>query len=256
MRHLRIRHRVDHHRPVLDDAVLLVLLTDHVAGCVVQEQQWRIRAIGEFDELRGLLRLLAEQHALRVGQDADGITVDVGPPRTQRVAVFGLELVEITVVDDPRDHVARVERDLEIGWDDTEEFFGVVARFPHLCARLPTGLGPVEPRHDPTPDPDRILFVCGVVVGQTRSTRMHLSATEGLVVAFLAGGHLHQRRSAEEHLGTAVDHHDVIAHARDVCPAGRGVSEDQRDRRNPRCRQPCQVTEHPTAGNEHLFLRR
>jgi hypothetical protein len=48
---------------VLDDAALLVLLADHVAGGVVQEQQRGVALVGELDELRGLLRLLAEQHA-------------------------------------------------------------------------------------------------------------------------------------------------------------------------------------------------
>ena len=182
--------------------------------------------------------------------------MDVGPSRAQRVAVLGLELVEIAVVDDARDHVARVERDLEIWRDDAEEFLGVVARFPHLRARLSARLGPVEPRHDPTPDPDRILFVGGVVVGKTRRARVHLSAAKGLVVAFLAGGHLHQRRSAEEHLGASVDHHDVIAHARDVRSAGRRVTEDQCDGRDTRRRQPRQIAEHPPAGDEHLLLRR
>ena len=43
---------------------------------------------------------------------------------------------------------------------------------------------------------------------------MHLGAAERLVVGLLAGGHLHQRRAAEEHLGLLLDHHGVVAHAR------------------------------------------
>ena len=50
---------------------LLVLLADHVAGDVLQEDQRRVDLVGELDELRGLLRLLGEQHAAVVGEDAD-----------------------------------------------------------------------------------------------------------------------------------------------------------------------------------------
>ena len=60
---------------------------------------------------------------------------------------------------------------------------------------------------------------------------MHLGAAEGLVVGLLAGGHLHQRRPGEEHLGTFLDHHHVVAHPRDVRAAGGGIAENEGDGR-------------------------
>ena len=48
--------------PCFDDAALFVLLAHHVAGGVVQEQQWGVAAVGELNELGGLLRFGAEQH--------------------------------------------------------------------------------------------------------------------------------------------------------------------------------------------------
>ena len=66
-----LRDGVDHLGAVLDDAALLELLADHVAGGVLQEHQRRVDLVGELDELRRLLRLLAEQHAAMVGEDAD-----------------------------------------------------------------------------------------------------------------------------------------------------------------------------------------
>ena len=85
---------------------------------------------------------------------------------------------------------------------------------------------------------------------------MHLGATECLVVGFLAGGHLHQWGSGEEHLGSFLDHHDVIGHARHVCAPGGGVAEYQRDGGDARRGQACEVAEQPPAGDEDLLLRR
>ena len=110
MRHGRVGDGVDHHRPVLDDPALLVLLADHVAGGVLEEQQRRVGAVGELDELRRLLRLLAEQHAAGVGEDAQRIAVQAGPTGDQRRPVQRLELVELRAVDDAGDDLARVER--------------------------------------------------------------------------------------------------------------------------------------------------
>ena len=75
------------------------------------------------------------------------------------------------------------------------------------------------------------LLVDGEVVGEPGDPGVHLGAAERLVVGLLAGGHLHQRRTAEEHLGALLDHDDVVAHARDVGAAGGRVAEHQRDRR-------------------------
>ena len=118
---------VDHLGAVLDDPALLVVLADHVAGRVVQEQQRGVGLVGELDELRRLLRLLGEQHPLGVGEDADRVAVQLRPAGHERRAVERLELVErlavvrARAVDDPDDHLARVERLLEVGRDEVEE---------------------------------------------------------------------------------------------------------------------------------------
>ena len=102
------------------------VLAHHVAGGVVQEQQWRVGLVGQLDELGRLLRFLAEQHAAGVGQDADRVAVDARPSRcTSDAAVQRLELVEVGAVDDAGDDLARVERDRQVGGDDAEQFVGV-----------------------------------------------------------------------------------------------------------------------------------
>ncbi len=83
---------------------------------------------------------------------------------------------------------------------------------------------------------------------------MHFGAAQRLVVGFLAGGHLHQRRTGQEHLRAFFDHHHVIGHPGYVGPARGGVAEHQRDGGNPGRRQPGQVAEHLPAGDEDLFL--
>ena len=116
-------------------------------------------------------------------------------------------------------------------------------------------LAPVQPGDDAAADADGVELVDGEVVGQTRSAGVHLGAAERLVVGLLAGGHLHQRRPGQEHLGAFLDHHDVVGHAGDVGTAGGGVAEHQRDGRDARRRQPGQVAEHLAAGDEDLLLR-
>ena len=83
---------------------------------------------------------------------------------------------------------------------------------------------------------------------------MHRGTAQLLVGRLLAGGHLHQRRSAEEDLGALLDHHDVVAHARDVGAAGRRVAEDEGHGGQGRGRTAGEVAERPPSGDEQLGL--
>ena len=76
------------------------------------------------------------------------------------------------------------------------------------------------------------MLVDGEVVGEPGDPRVHLGAAQRLVVGLLAGGHLHQRRPAEEHLGLAVDQDRVVAHAGHVGAARGRVAEHQRHGRH------------------------
>jgi hypothetical protein len=84
--------------PSLGDAAGLVLLADHEAGDVLQEQQRDIALAAQLDEMRALQRALAEQDAV-VGDDADRHAPDMGEAADQRRAVERLELVELRAVD-------------------------------------------------------------------------------------------------------------------------------------------------------------
>ena len=58
----------------------------------------------------------------------------------------------------------------------------------------------------------------------------------------------------EEHLGAALDHHDVVAHARHVGAARGGVPEHEGDGGDGRRRALGQVAKAPAAGDEDLGL--
>ena len=123
-------------------------------------------------------------------------------------------------------------------------------------ARTGAALALVEAAHDLAAEPDAVELVDCEVVGKTADPRVHLGAAERLVVALLAGRHLHQRRTAEEDLRALLDHHDVVAHARHVRAAGRRVAEHDGDRRDAFRRELGDVVERLPAGDEDLALRR
>ena len=202
------------------------------------------------------MRLLAEQHATVVGEDADRVAVQLGEPGDERRAVQRLELVEVAVVDQPGDHIARIERHLRIDRWDAEQVLGIESRWLAGSTWPGSALALVEAAHDLTPETNAVELVDGEVVGKTTDSGVHLGAAERLVVALLAGGHLHQRRAAEEHLRSLLDHHDVVAHSRHVGAAGRGVAEHDGDGRDSFGRQLGDVVEGLPAGDEDLALGR
>ena len=107
LRHPRARHRGDHLGAVLGDAARLVVAAHHEARDVLQEQQRDHALVAQLDEMRALHGGFAEQHAV-VGDDADGVAVDVRETGDQRAAVLGLELGELASVDDAGDDFAHV----------------------------------------------------------------------------------------------------------------------------------------------------
>src|SRR5438876_935163 len=113
LRHLRRCHGVHHLGTVLRDAPVLVLLADHEAGDVLEEEERHAALAGERDEVRALQRGLREEHAV-VGEDADLVAVQAGEAGDQRRAVERLELVEAAAVDQTRNHLPNLVRPARI----------------------------------------------------------------------------------------------------------------------------------------------
>ena len=63
-----------------------------------------------------------------VGDDADRLAFDAGVPAHRGRTIIGAELGEIGIVDDPRDHLAHVDRPLVIHRHDAQQFLGIMAR--------------------------------------------------------------------------------------------------------------------------------
>ena len=137
---------------------------------------------------------------------------------------------------------------------DPDQLLAVASWRTAATARWRAELAVVQAANDPPPDAQGIDLVDGVVVGEAADPGVHVGAAEALVVALLAGRHLHQRRPAEEHLRALVDHDDVVAHAGHVGAAGGRVAEDERDRRHAGRGQAGEVAEALPAGDEDLGL--
>ena len=109
-------------------------------------------------------------------------------------------------------------------------------------------------RHNATPEANRVGLIAREVVGEAAGARVHLGATERLLISVFIDGHLHERRPAEEHLRRASLHHHVVAHARHVGAARGAASEHHRDGGDTRARELREVLEAGAAEHEDLGL--
>ena len=182
------------------------------------------------------------------------------PAADERLAVQRLELVEAGAVDDPRDHLARVElRAVVVGNQPVE--LGRVDRRRLGRRDLPGRLGPapVRVRDDPPRDRERMLVARRVVVGDAGLARVHVGAAELLGGHVLPGRGLHERRAADEDRPGPAHDHRLVAHRRHVGAAGRARAHHDRDLRDPLRRHARLVEEDPPeviAVGEHLGLQR
>ncbi len=245
---------IDHLGAVLDDPALLVVPPHHVTGGVVDEDDRGVVAVAQLDELGRLVGLLGEDHPLLIGHHPHREPVDRPPSGDHRGAVERLVLLEPRAVEHPGQHLAHVEGDPEVARDDAQQVLGVVDRLVAGHGRPRSQLAPVEVDDDLTADPDGVLLVDGEVVRQTRGARVHLGAPQFLIGGLFAGGHLDQRRPTEEHLGTLLDHHRVVAHRRHIRSAGGGVAEDDGEGGDALLRQLGEIAEPLAAGDEDLGL--
>ena len=104
-----------------------------------------------------------------------------------------------------------------------------------------------------------MLVVERLVVGDAGAAGVDLGAAELLGRDVLAGRGLHQRRPAEEDRAGAPDDDGLVAHRRDVRPAGGARAHHERDLRDPGGRHPGLVVEDPAevvAVREDLGLER
>ena len=212
LRHVRVRHRLDHLRAVLDHAGFLGRLADDVAGGVLQIEDRQPGLAARLDEVRRF-RCAGRIERPVVGDDADRKTLHGGVAAYGRGAVVRLEVEEIAIVGEARDHLAHVDRRLAVRRHDAEQFVRVVAR--RLALRR-GHIAPVQARDHLAREAHAVRVVLGEIFAEPRHMRVHHGAAELLVGRDLAGRGLQQRRPGEERLGAAAHHDDVVGEARHV----------------------------------------
>ena len=99
------------------------------------------------------------------------------------------------------------------------------------------------------------MLVLGEVFAEARYLGVHLGSAERLVVGFLAGCHLDQRRSCQKDLGLLLDHDVVVGEAGLVRAACGRVAEHHTHGRDPQLRQLDELVEEAAGLSEVGELR-
>ena len=182
--------------------------------------------------MRALLRRLGEEDAV-VRDDPHRIALDSRPATDERLTVELLELVEARAVDDPGDHLARVDLRSVIDGDQAVEIGRIGDRRLGLgdLPRAQRRRG-VQVAHDLAGDRERVLVGGRVVISDARLPCVDVGAPELLAGHLLPGRRLHERRAADEDRAGAAHDHGLVAHRRDVGPAGGAEAHHRRDLRN------------------------
>mmetsp|Transcript_45653 Transcript_45653/g.122749 ORF Transcript_45653/g.122749 Transcript_45653/m.122749 type:complete len:344 (-) Transcript_45653:720-1751(-) len=248
---------VHHLGTVPGDAAVLVGLTNHEAGDILQEEQRHAALTTELHKMRALERRLAEEDAI-VGDNANWVAVDVGESTHQRRAVAGLELMEARPVHDTTDDLADVERLCVVLGDHAKQLFRVIQRCLGLNLRSQGVRRLTCVRQDLAADLQRLRFVLSKVVGHARLGCVHVSTAKLLSRDILARCSLHERRTAKEDGAVALDNDILVGHCRHVRTTCRARAQDAGDLREARGRHVRLVVEDAAkvhAIREHLVLQ-
>eukprot|EP00754_Rhynchopus_humris_P044418 Rhum_TRINITY_DN4142_c0_g1::Rhum_TRINITY_DN4142_c0_g1_i1::g.13123::m.13123 len=242
LRHVRGRHSGHHLGAVLRDTSVLVLLADHEAGDVLDEQKRNTALRAQLDEVRGLHRRLREEHAV-VRDNADLATVQAAEAAHDRVAVQLLELIEARAVEDARNDLPDVEGRDHLGRHVRQEARHLGRRVQRLLVRVlhqgldvlslrPLARLDVQVLHAAPGQEERVLVGRRQVVDDTAVPRVHVAAAQLLLRHDLARGGLHQRRAAEEDGARLADDDRLVSHGRDVGATGRARAHHDGNLRN------------------------
>src|SRR5205807_2645387 len=100
------------------NAVSLIDLSHHETYDVVNEEERNASSVAQLDEVRALLRALAEHDPI-VGDDTNRLAADFGKATNQGLTVKGLEWVEAAVVDQAGEDLEHWQPLARIGRDDS-----------------------------------------------------------------------------------------------------------------------------------------
>ncbi len=180
-------------------------------------------------------------------------------PHDQGLAVERLELVEGALIDDPRDHLADLERPSQVRADDAVQLGRVVDRLGWRAQLQLRPLDPVQVGDDPAREAERVGVGERVVVADAGLAGVDVGAAEFLRAHDLAGCRFDQRRAAEKNRALLAHDDALIRHRRDVGATRGAGAHDDRDLGDPGGRHGRLVVEDPAevlAVRKHLVLVR
>ena len=168
-----------------------------------------------------------------VADDPDRIAVEPGEAADDVLGEVLVDLEELLVVDDPRDHVAHVVGLGGIVGDERVErlvfALGVVAG---LEARRRLEVVRGQEAHQVAGVLEAALLVLGGEVGDARLRVVAHRPAQLLELDFLAGHGLDHFRAGDEHVRGLFDHEDEVGHRRRVDGAAGAGAHDQADLRD------------------------
>ena len=158
--------------------------------------------------MRALERAVGKKRAV-IGQDTDPVAVDPRRAADQCFAPAGLEFAELAGVDHAQQNLAHVIGLFAVGADDAKQFRRIMRR---RCRRR-VGLHRArlaQLGHDIAHQRERVMFVLGQMVGNTRHARMHLGPAQRLAIDLFVDRNLDDRGSAQMDARIAAHHDDLV----------------------------------------------
>ena len=192
--------------------------------------------------MRPFQRTLAEEDSI-VGDDADGISPDVGETANQGQAVQFLEFVELGAVDHAGDDVTHVKRFAPVNRNHAIDVFRCKQRLARLAHVQGRARGLLQSGDDAARNTDRMTVVLCVVIGDAGLARMHVSTAEFFRRNHLARGGLHQWRSAEKNRALIANDNALIRHCRHIGSPGSAGAHYDRDLWDPQGGHLCLIVE-------------
>ena len=183
--------------------------------------------------------------------------MQVGKAADQRGTEQRLELIESAVVDQPRNHLAHVERLLTVGRNHPVQLLHRITRRQHRAAIQLTLLLPVQIGDAAAGEGQSVLVVLGVMVGHARGAAVHIRAAQRLGTDHLTRRRLHQWRPGQKD-GRLFAHHDgLVGHRRHIGATGGARAHHHSNLRNARRAHIGLIEEDPPevlTVREHLVL--
>jgi hypothetical protein len=185
----------------------------------LQEDERCLALPAQLDEMGCLECALREEDAV-VGNDARGITHDMGKAAHEGCAVEFFEFVEAAAIDDAGNDFTYIVAPAAIAWDDAIEFAGVAARRLGRADVPGDIFAPVEVGDDAAADGEGVFIVQGVVIGDAGDTAVHVGSAQVFRADLFARRGFDQWRTSQEDGAIAAHNDCFITHGGNVSPTG------------------------------------